>query len=327
MKQRLSIFTWHIHGTYLYYLSQGDFDIYIPVANSKREGYYGRGETFPFGENVIEIPEEQVKTCKFDCILFQTHRNYLLDQYELLSDEQRRLPAVFVEHDPPQQYPADTRHVVDDPRVTVVHVTHFNRLMWHNNTGNVRVIEHGVIPPDVHYTGEYNKGIVVINHMHQRGRKLGADIFDRISREIPLDLAGMGTKEYGGLGEVLHPGLASFTSKYRFMFNPIRYTSLGLAVCEAMMIGLPVVTLATTEYTTVIKDGINGFIHTDVDYLVEKMKLLLDNPSMAAKLGFAAKKTAQERFGIERFVDDWEKLFESVTNKKTRLYETTGSDH
>jgi hypothetical protein len=48
------IFTWHIHGTYLYYLSKGNFTIYIPVNGKNTEGYYGRGETFPFGNNVIK---------------------------------------------------------------------------------------------------------------------------------------------------------------------------------------------------------------------------------------------------------------------------------
>lgn len=40
---------------------------------------------------------------------------------------------------------------------------------------------------------------------------------------------------------------APFAARYRFLFNPIRYTSLGLAVIEAMMIGMPVVALGTTD--------------------------------------------------------------------------------
>jgi len=58
---RLKIFTWHIHGSYLFYLSQGEYDIYIPVNNEKSEGYYGRGQTFPFGKNVIEVPASEVR--------------------------------------------------------------------------------------------------------------------------------------------------------------------------------------------------------------------------------------------------------------------------
>jgi glycosyltransferase involved in cell wall biosynthesis len=311
--QRLRIFTWHIHGSYLFYLSQGDYDIYIPVTEKRtEEGYYGRGQTFPFGLNVIEVPAAEVRNMEFDCILFQTNQNFLKDQYDILSEEQRQLPRLYVEHDPPTKNPTEQAHVMSDPDVLMIHVTHFNRLMWDNEGVTTRVIEHGVVVPDIPYTGEKEKGLVVINHLHQRGRKLGADIFERVSQHIPLDLAGMGTKEYGGLGEVLHPQLPEFATKYRFFFNPIRYTSMGLAVCEAMMLGIPMVALATTEYTMAINDGVSGFIHADVDYLIEKMKLLLDNPALAIQIGQAGRKTALEKYGITRFAAQWKQAFQDV---------------
>jgi hypothetical protein len=318
---RLRVFTWHIHGTYLYYLSQCNCDFYIPVNEKKDEGYYGRGQTFPFGDNVIEVPAEEVKNMNFDCILFQTNKNYLADQYEILSEEQRKLPRAYLEHDPPAKNPTDQKHIMNDAEVKFVHVTNFNKLFWFNEVPDVRVIDHGVIESKVPYTGEYNKGLTIVNHLHQRGRKLGADIFDQVAAEVPVDLIGMGTKEFGGSGEVLHPQLPDFISRYRFMFNPIRYTSLGLAVLEAMSAGLPLVALATTEYVTVIKDGYNGFIHTDVDYLIEKMKLLLHNKELAMELGANAKQTICERFSIERFTKEWEQLFASLQLNKKRYEE------
>lgn len=305
----MKIFTWHIHGSYLYYLSQGNFTIYIPVNDSMDEGYYGRGHTFPFGDNVIEVNTREIKQLYFDCILFQTNRNWHTDQYELLSEEQRRLPRIYLEHDPPSSHPTDMRHPMDDPDVLMVHVTHFNRLMWLNNSRIIRVIEHGVPMPSVRYGGELEKGIVVINHLFQRGRKLGADIFREVSRQVPLDLVGMGTKETGGLGEVLHPALPEFISHYRFFFNPIRYTSMGLAVCEAMMLGMPVVALATTEYPTVLQDNISGFIHNDIGYLVHNMQRMLKDRLLAETLGREGRRTAEKKFDIRRFTKQWEETF------------------
>jgi hypothetical protein len=325
VQKRLRIFTWHIHGTYLFYLSQGDYTIYIPVTAEKKEGYYGRGKTFPFGNNVIEIPAADVRNATFDCVLFQTNKNFFTDQFEILSEEQRRLPRVYVEHDPPWNDPVDSLHPVTDPDVVMVHVTPFNRLMWNNVNRLVKVVDHGVPPPAASYTGELEKGIVVINHLHQRGRKLGADIYDTLSAKIPLDLTGMGTATYGGLGEVLHQSLPAFISRYRFFFNPIRYTSLGLAVLEAMMLGMPVIALATTEYTTVIRDGYNGFIHTDPDYLADKMQLLLADHALAKELGRNAKKSVQERFSIEKFTAQWKNIFLAAINHKKNQYETTDS--
>ncbi|MVN93050.1 glycosyltransferase family 4 protein [Mucilaginibacter aquatilis] len=314
----MKIFTWHIHGSYLFYLSQGNYTIYIPTKPEKTEGYYGRGETFPFGDNVIEIPADEVKNHEFDCILYQTNQNYLKDQYEILSDEQRELPKVYIEHDPPRQHPTDTKHILDTTDVTLVHVTHFNRLMWDSNQTPTRVIEHGVTTSPISYKGDIARGIVVINNLPSRGRLLGLDVFMEAREYVPLDLVGMNTGDLG-LGEVLHPELPEFQSRYRFFFNPIRYTSLGLAICEAMMMGIPVVGLATTELSAVIDNGFSGFIHTDINYLIDKMNLLIADPELAREIGNNGREVALKRFNIERFTNDWEQLFAEVTQKNKNV--------
>src|SRR4051794_18249000 len=223
----LRVFTWHVHGNYLLYLAQARAEFYLPVGLD-RHGYAGRGTTFSFGPNVHDVPAAAVRDLPFDVILFQSRQNWERDQYDVLSEAQRRLPRIYLEHDPPQEHPTDTRHWVDDPNVLLVHVTQFNRLMWDSGSTPTRVIEHGVVPPDAHYTGEIPKGIVVVNHLKQRGRRLGADVFERIRRRVPLDLVGMGAEDLDGIGEVPPTQLGRFISRYRFFFNPIRYTSLGL---------------------------------------------------------------------------------------------------
>ena len=256
-----------------------------------------------------DIPIDRVKDLDFDAILFQHRKNYEVDQYEILSPRQRQLPKIYLEHDPPQEHPTNTRHWVDDPCMLLVHVTHFNRLMWENNRTPAAVIEHGVmVPQDIAYTGENEKGIVVVNNIRKRGRRLGLDVFEKIRENIPLDLVGMGSAELGGLGEVSHDELPALAAKYRFFFNPIRYTSLGLSVCEAMMTGLPVVGLATTEMVTAIENGKTGYVETDPDKLASRMRYLIDHPEHAKELGQNGRSYAGQRFGIRRFADDWQRV-------------------
>jgi Glycosyl transferases group 1 len=312
----LRILTWHIHGSYLYYLSHAPHEFYLPVLPGRHEGYGGRGTTFPWRDNVCDVPADAVKSLQFDCILFQSRKNYTEDQFRILSPRQQRLPRIYLEHDPPRDHPTDTRHIVDDPNVLIVHVTSFNDLMWDSGQTPTRVIEHGVVVPDrVRYSGEIPRGLVVINHLHQRGRRLGVDVFERVRSEIPLDLVGMDSKSLGGLGEIPPPQLPAFAARYRFLFNPIRYTSLGLAICEAMMIGMPIVGLATTEMVTVVENGVSGYLDTCPDKLIDRMRELLRDADEARSLGRLAQRHAQSRFAIGRFAHDWDQTFAMVTSR------------
>jgi glycosyltransferase involved in cell wall biosynthesis len=321
--RRLKILTWHVHGSYLYYLSQVPHEIYLPVREGRPEGYGGRAGSMPWPDNLHEIPADEVRRSDFDVVLFQSRRNYEVDQHEILSPRQRRLPRIYLEHDPPRESPTDTRHPAAGDDLLLVHVTPFNNLMWDNGFTPSRVIEHGVVvPEDVAYTGELARGLVVVNGMGRRGRRLGDDIFEYVRRRVPLDLVGMGSEELGGLGEVSHRDLPAFAARYRFFFNPIRYTSLGLAVCEAMMLGMPIVGLATTEMATTIDRGGRGYVDTNVPRLIDRMHRLLDHPEDARRLGDNARKYARRRFSIDRFVRDWNEAFESGTGVSRRLYET-----
>lgn len=304
--RRLRILTWHVHGNYLYYLSHVPHEFYLPVGRSA-PGYAGAAPGLPWPDNVHEVPVADVPREEFDCILFQSKEHYLIDQYEILTDRQRALPRLYLEHDPPREHPTDTVHPVDDPTMLLIHVTHFNRLMWNGRRTPTRVIEHGVlVPGHCSYTGEREKGLVIVNHLQRRGRRLGADLVEYVRARVPLDVAGMESTRAGGLGEVAHDRLPELMCRYRFVFHPARYTSLGLALCEAMALGVPPVALATTEVTTVIRHDVSGYVDTDVDALIRWMTYLLSYPEEARRIGAGAKEAAQARFGIDRFVRDWD---------------------
>lgn len=315
-KQRpepLRILTWHVHGNYLYYLTQVPHLFHVLVDEARTPGYAGAPGGFPWGLNVVELPVGKVRDASFDCILFQSRSAWVEDQHRLLTPAQKRLPRVYLEHDPPQDHPVNTRHPVDDPDVLLVHCTPFNELMWDSGRTPTCVIEHGVTIPEVRYDGSLERGIAVVNHLAKRGRRLGADVFERARRTVPLDLVGMDSQRCGGLGEIPNLELPLFLSHYRFYFHPIRWTSLGLSAIEAMMVGLPVVGLATTELATVVHNGRSGYVDTRLERLTEFMQRLLKDRALAAALGAQAKRDALERFGIERFIADWMRVFRQVT--------------
>jgi glycosyltransferase involved in cell wall biosynthesis len=305
-----------VHGSYLQYLASSRHEFLLPIKPGRPAGYRGRGADY-WPENLVEVGADSVRTLELDVVLFQAHRHYLRDQHELLSGGQRRLPRIFLEHDPPREHPTDMRHPVDDPDVLLVHVTPFNELMWDSGRTPTAVIDHGVpVSSTVRYSGELERGLVIVNHLAQRGRRLGLDVFERVRERVPLDLVGMGSDEVGGLGEVPFDELPAFAARYRFLFNPIRYTSLGLAVLEAMAIGMPVIALATAEYAVAIENGVSGFVDTSADRLVERMLTLLADPQLARRLGDGARRRAQERFSLERFAREWDRTLREVAARR-----------
>lgn len=310
--RRLKILTWHTHGSYLYYLSHAPHDFYIVSRPGRPAGYGGRCGKLRYRQNLHDQPVATLKGRRFDCVLFQDDPQYLDDRHRLLDSEQKKLPAIYLEHDPPREHPTDTRHPVDDPGMLIVHVTAFNALMWNSGRTPVRVIEHGVPCPTQRWTGELERGITVINHLSRRGRRLGADIFLQARQSVPLDLLGMDSEALDGLGEIPLDAVPSVCARYRFFFHPARYTSLGLAVIEAMMTGLPIVALATTEMPALIENGIQGFVDTHPARLLDGMQYLLKDRGLASTMSNNARQRAQQRFGIERFAADWDKLLTEV---------------
>ena len=315
--RRLRILTWHVHGNYLWYLTQVPHDFYLVTDPDRSTHHTGRSGTLPWGDNVHEAPLDKIRDMEFDIILYQSRAEYEQDQTAIFSAAQQRLPMIYLEHDPPLEGAADQRHWADDEKVTLVHVTGFNALMWDHRDCRVEVIDHGVrLLAPAQYTGRHGKGVVVVNNIATRGRRLGPDVFLQLREQVPLTLVGMGSTQLDGHGEVPNARLPGFIAEYRFFLNPIRYTSLGLSVIEAMMVGLPIVGLATTEMPTVITNGVNGWLETRPERLIPVMHELIRDPALARRWGEAARRTAEERFGIDRFVADWLRVFERVASRR-----------
>ena len=307
--RRLRILTWPVHGGYLNALVQAEHDWYLPTRPGQHPGYLTEGSAFIGPDWVHEIPAERIRDLDLDLILYQSAANLVTDGPAILSSRQCELPRIYVEHNVPPR-PFDSRHPFDDPTGLLVHVTHYNRLMWDNGQTPTAVIEHSVaIDPAAMYRGTRAEGITVVNEMPRRGRAVGYDVFQRVREQMPLTAAGMDSESFGGLGDIPYPRLHRRMAEYRFLFSPMRYTSLPLAVVEAMTIGMPIVALATTELPTVIEDGVNGYVSSDPDYLTDRMRDLLADVGLARRLGANARAVATRRFGPARFIGDWNAAF------------------
>jgi glycosyltransferase involved in cell wall biosynthesis len=79
-----------------------------------------------------------------------------------------------------------------------------------------------------------------------------------------------------------------------------RLEGFGLAVAEAMACGLPVVTADMPGVREVIEPGQEGLLAEPLlaSDLAEKIQQLLDDPAAARAMGAAARRRAEERYGL-----------------------------
>ena len=58
-----------------------------------------------------------------------------------------------------------------------------------------------------------------------------------------------------------------------------------------------------------------GVVSTKVDVLTQAMRRLVDDPDEAAERGRSARAAALERYGLERFLADWDDVLQEVTTR------------
>jgi len=304
---RVNVLVWHVHGSWMTSFVQGPHRYHVPVVADRGTDGRGRAQTYVWPASAIEIDLETSQRTAYDVVVVQR-------PHELASLAQRWLgsrklgidvPVVYVEHDAPPGDVREMRHVAADrDDVTLVHVTHFNALFWNAGRTRARVVEHGVVDPGYRYVGDLARTAVVINEAVRRGRTVGADLLPAFATVAPLDLFGMGASELGGIDDVPQARLHDEMARRRVYLHPNRWTSLGLSLLEAMHLGMPVVALATTEAHEAVVPG-TGACSTSMVHLIEALRHYQTDPSAAHDAGQRARAHARGRYGIERFVNDW----------------------
>jgi glycosyltransferase involved in cell wall biosynthesis len=309
----MRILLWHVHGAWTTAFVHGRHEYVVPVLPDRGPDGVGVARTYDWPDSVTEMPPEQLRDEGFDVVLLQRpHELEGLAENWLGRRPGRDISAVYVEHNAPQGRIADMRHAAADrPDLLVVHVTHFNALFWDTGSTRTRVIEHGIVDPGHRYTGELPRAVVVINEARRRARVTGTDLLDRFSHAAPIDLFGMDAASLGGIEDLPQRDLHDEMARRRVYLHPIRWTSLGLSLLEAMHLGMPVVALGTTEACEAVPHDA-GAVSTRIDVLTGAVRRLIDDPEEAAARGSAARAAALERYGLERFLADWDDVLEEV---------------
>jgi hypothetical protein len=335
----VNILMWHVHGSWMTGFVHGRHRVVLPLLADRGPFGRGRARTWEWPANAVELPPAALADEPFDVVIVQRPEEEALAR-EWLGGRVpgRELPLVWLEHNAPQGAINAMRHpAADRADLVVVHVTPTNELFWDCGSTPTTVIEHGIVDPGHRYRGSEPRAAVVVNEALRRARVSGTDLLGRFAAAAPLDLFGMGAAEavdrlgserspmrgYEDLPQAqLHRALA----ERRVYLHPYRWTSLGLALIEAMHLGLPIVALSTTDVPEAVPAGA-GVVSNRLDRLTAALRRFVADPDAAAAAGHLARATALERFGLARFHHDWDDLLARVVADHQRPPRTrAGSD-
>ncbi|MGB9279625.1 MAG: glycosyltransferase [Pseudonocardiaceae bacterium] len=314
----MRVLHWHVHGSWSTAFVQGPHTYLVPVTPNRDADGRGRARTFDWPSSVIEITPAALADAHVDVVVVQRPHDLELTEQWLGRRPGRDVPAVYVEHNAPRGDVPNTSHpMAGRSDIPVVHVTPFNDLFWNCGRAPTVVIEHGIPDPGHRYTGELRRAAIVINEPVRRGRVTGTDLLPRFAAQVPLDVFGMAVSELPRHADIVtfedlpQGRMFAELARRRVYLHPIRWTSLGLSLLEAMYLGMPVVALATTEVVEAVPPQA-GVVSTRVEVLSDALRNFLADPDYARQLGTAAREAARARYSLDRFLTDWEQLLKEV---------------
>ncbi len=311
-----------VHGGYTDSFIGGEHEYWFPPPDPTGRGGASRIRAQTDGgvpSNVQEVDRSRLREDPPDLMVLQRLEDVAL--FEELTGRRpgRDVPAIFLEHNTPKTDVPHSRHpFADRPDVLIAHVTYFNAVFWDCRSAPTMIVEHGVADPGLRYTGERRALAFVVNEPVRRWRTTGTDLLPAFGA-LPVDAFGIDADRLparlgGSCPELSYAGNLSPTELYaalavrRAYLHLNRWTSLGLSLIQAMMLGLPVLVLDATEASRAVPPGA-GVLSADVAELRRTAQVLLDDPAEAARRGLVAREAALERYGLPRFLADWDRAF------------------
>jgi glycosyltransferase involved in cell wall biosynthesis len=215
----------------------------------------------------------------------------------------------------------------------------------------VATIYNSIILDDFDFNKNGGEDIIWIGRInYTKGVDLGIKVAKMINKKIVIaSYVDAGDRVYyqkevkpyftqnfvSHIGEIKNTKTKSqFLGNGRLFLFPLRWDEpFGIVMIESMATGTPVVAFARGSVPEVIKDGETGFIvnpsdddirgnfiikKTGVEGLCEAVERIYSMPEdQYRKMRKACREHVEKNFTVERMVDDYEKVYEEILNKKT----------
>lgn len=236
------------------------------------------------------------------------------------------VPLINLQHTLPDHGMSDAhRHELQSRRGFIdVFVSRYSQEQWgsaeeENAVTNMTGIDTDKFCPDD--TVEKDGTILTVaNQFAKRGMELGfkewMELVGFPEPFFPVKVIG----DTPGLS-MPTPNIEILIGEYRkssVYLNTTIVSTLPTTIIEAMACGLPIVSTATCLIPeTLVEHGVNGYVSNNIFELRKYCHELINNPTLAAKMGNASREKALREFTVQRFADTWDQTFRRAANMRT----------
>jgi glycosyltransferase involved in cell wall biosynthesis len=148
-------------------------------------------------------------------------------------------------------------------------------------------------------------------HLVYVGGGISADGGRPISEHIRETVGPALAERVHFLGHLERERVLACMARARVFALPSRLETLGIVFLEAMALGVPVVCMKCPPGPEIVQDGVNGLLAdpTSPKDVADKIRRLLDDPILASRLGRNGRRMVNERFSVERCVQETERFY------------------
>ena len=242
----------------------------------------------------------------FDLVLSQNR----FGQYPVLSKlaQELNLPLICLEHTlPVPSWPFEYKMQINNMRgFKNIYISEFSTQQW-GAQGDV--IHHGIDTEVFKPTNLDRKPVLlsVVNDWINRDVFCGHKLWQNVTQGLPVKPVGATP----GLSEPAKSleELVEFYNTHQIFLNTSLISPVPTSLMEAMACECAVVSTNTCMIPEVIEHGVSGFLCNTPEELRFYSEKLLNNPELCREMGKNARKRIQEKFGVDKFVNQWNTMF------------------
>jgi len=312
-KDKYNILTFDTHERYQTQLCKTGHNFYSFRSDNCKEWDTNYAEV---PENYYILPKNSIISgMGFDFILSQSK----FGQYQIARQiaETFGIPIVSLEHTLPipswpQQQLETFRSMLGDVNIFI---SEYSVGEWGMNCDPV-VIHHSVdtelFKPTEERKGEpatHPEVLSVVNDFKNRDYCCNHSGWQRVTEGFDTRLLGTCSEGLSKPAESIEDLVLEYNTAKVFL-NTSTISPVPTSLLEAMSCGCAVVS------TEIIENGVNGFLSNDEEELKGYVGTLLGDEDLRKSMGEEARKTILTKFSEEKFINNWNEIFDLVYGAK-----------